>query len=173
MNFSSAGLAIGVVVGIIIVYFIMRIVNKDNRFRTEYDEMQKIIRGDAYRVAFYTVLIFEALMCFLSTMTELPMEPFVVHFLAILIGVLTQAGYCIWKGAYVGLNTRMNRFVVMAVVVSAINLLVAFMAWRNGSLFEGGKLQAPFVNLLCGIMFAILGVVGLIRWMTGSRTEEE
>ena len=47
------------------------------------------------------------------------------------------------------------------------------MAWKSGSLIEDGALQAPFVNLLCAVMFAVLGIVGLLRMSADRRETEE
>ena len=56
-------------------------------------------------------------------------------------------------------------------VVSVLNFSSAFMAWRAGELFADGKFQAPAVNLLCGLMFAVIGIVGLVKKVT-DREEE-
>jgi hypothetical protein len=56
-------------------------------------------------------------------------------------------------------------------VVSVFNLLSAFMAWRSGELIVDGKFQSPAVNLLCGLMFAVIGIVGLVK--KASDREEE
>ena len=40
-----------------------------------------------------------------------------------------------------------------------------------GELVIGGKLQAQSINLLCGLMFAVLGVVGLIKKIADGREE--
>jgi MinD-like ATPase involved in chromosome partitioning or flagellar assembly len=56
-------------------------------------------------------------------------------------------------------------------IVSVLNLSSAFMAWRSGELIVDGKLQAPTVNLLCGLMFAAIGIVGLVKKVT-DREEE-
>ena len=46
------------------------------------------------------------------------------------------------------------------------------MAWKSGSLVVDGVLQAPFVNFLCALMFAVLGVFALLR-KTADREESE
>ena len=48
---------------------------------------------------------------------------------------------------------------------AAFDFLVA------GELFADGKFQAPAVNLLCGLMFAVIGIVGLVKKVT-DREEE-
>ena len=169
----SVALAVGVLVGLVIAVILLRYMNKDRKVRTEYDEMQKIIRNQGYKYGFYTILIFEAILCLIPSFVRIPAEPIIVHFLPIFLGVTVHASYCIWKDAYVGLNTNLNRYPAVAVIASLINFLSFFMAWKNGSLVVDGILQAPFVNLLCALMFAILGIVGLLRKTTEREAEEE
>ena len=99
-------------------------------------------------------------------------KPYVIHFAAIFLGVTVQASYCIWNDAYVGLNTNLKRFIAVTAIVSVINLAVAFIAWRTGSLFADGRLQAQTTNLLCGLMFAVLGITGLARKLSAGREDE-
>ena len=152
------GVTIGIIVGLILTIFVIRYVNRNKKLTTEYDEMQKQIRGEGYKYAFYAGIV-------------LPAEPYVVHFFAIFVGITVQACYCIWRGAYIGQNTNLQRYVILMAIVSVFNLSSAFMAWRSGELIVDGKLQAPTVNLLCGLMFAAIGIVGLVKKVT-DREEE-
>lgn len=169
----SIGLAVGLLVGLLVAFILMRYMNRDHKVRTEYDEMQKAIRNQGYMYAFYTIIILEALMFLIPSFVRIPAEPIVIHFLPIFFGITVQASYCIWNKAYVGLNTNMKRYLIVAVIASAINFLSFFMAWKNKGLIVDGVLQAPFVNLLCALMFAILGIVGLLRKAADSREKEE
>ena len=105
----SVALACGVLVGLVIALFLLRYMNRNHKFRTEYDEMQKAIRSKGYMYGFYTMLIFEALLCLLPASLQIPAEPVVTHFLPIFLGITVLSSYCIWNGAYVGLNTNIKR----------------------------------------------------------------
>ena len=122
------GVATGVAVGLVLALIIVRTVNRDRKLRTEYDEMQKLARGQAYKYAFYAVMIYEALVCWLSMGIELPAEQSVIHFFGIFVGITVQACYCIWKDAYIGLNTNLKRYIILVTIASVLNLLAAFMA---------------------------------------------
>ena len=159
----SVALACGVLVGLVIAVFLMRYMNRNHKIRTEYDEMQKAIRSKGYMYGFYTMLIFEALLCLLPASLQIPAEPVVTHFLPIFLGITVLSSYCIWNGAYVGLNTNIKRYMIVALVAALINLLSFVLAWAGGGLTEDGVLQAPFVNLLCAVMFAVLSAAGLLR----------
>ena len=171
--FRSVGLAVGVLVGLVIAVLLLRYMNRDHKVRAEYDEMQKNIRNRGYMYGFYTILVFEALLCLIPSFVRLPAERIVIHFLPIFLGVTVQASYCILKGAYVGLNTDLKRYWIVALAATAINFLSFFMAWKNGSLVVDGVLQAPFVNFLCALMFAVLGVFALLRKTADSEESEE
>ena len=157
------GMILGIAIGIIIVIFLLRWFNRDHQMKTEYDERQLQIRGQAYKIAFYATIIFEAVLAVMSAAVDFPAEPFVMYLLPLFFGITVQVCYCIWNGAYVGLNTNMQRYIGMMCVISAFNFFVFFMQWREGNLFENGKLQAPVINLICALMFAVIGVAGLIR----------
>lgn len=165
------GILVGIIVGLALVAVLLRYMNTDHKMKTQYDEMQQNIRNKGYKYGFYTLLIAEALLCVVTTAFTIPAEGIVIHFVPIFLGVVVQSSYSIWNGAEVGLNTNMKRYIIIAVIASLINFLAFFMAWRSGSLFSDGVLQAPFVNLLCALMFGILGVVGLVR--KAAKPEEE
>lgn len=167
----NAGIAVGITVGVIVAILLLRFINRNKKVTTDYDERQKQIRGEGYKIAFYAVLVYEAVMCGFSTLDILPVEPYVLHAFAIFFGVLVQVCYCIWKGAYIGQNTNMPRFIVMMTVIALFNLCIAFIAWKKGYMFVDGKMQAQGINLICGLMFAVIGVVGLLRKIT-NREEE-
>ena len=60
------GVTIGIIVGLILTIFVIRYVNRNKKLTTKYDEMQKQIRGEGYKYAFYAVLILEAVLCVLT-----------------------------------------------------------------------------------------------------------
>ena len=103
----------GIIVGLIVAVFVFRYVHRNKTLYTEYDEMQRQIRGEGYKYAFYTVLILEAVLCVLTMGMELPAEQHVIHFFVIFVGVTVQASYCIWKGAYIGQNTNLPRYIII------------------------------------------------------------
>ena len=161
MNITkSAGVIIGIIIGLIISYFAIKFFNKDGKIRTEYDEMQENIRGKAYRIAFFTLIILLALLMVLNIAEiELPMTNSVLYFALILIGIAVQAGYSILQGAYFGLNNNKAKFWGVMIAVTIVNLLVGIRAIVAGEIFVDGKLQDPCINLLCALLFAMIAVL--------------
>ena len=171
---SMIGLAIGITVGLIICIFVFRYMNKDKKMATKYDEMQEIVRGRAYKYSFWVLLILIAILACLEVGgIELPMEKLVLYFILIFISVLVQTGYCIWNDAYIGINTNVRRFVIVAVVISIINLFSAFAAFKTGNMMVDGKLQTPFVNFLCAVLFLIIGIEVFIKYASDKRASED
>ncbi len=157
MNFRSLGFIIGIIVGIILVIVLLKAINRDGKMKTKYDERQLRVRGEAYKFGFFAAVFANALLLVLST-TDYGVRIFgyTVFFIPILVGIIVQISYCIFKDGYVGLNTNMPRFMISMAFISAFNFFIAIMAMVRGGFIEDGVLQAPFLNLLCGILFIVL-----------------
>lgn len=166
------GIAVGIMIGLIICLILYKLMNKDGKIKTQYDEMQQIIRGKGYCYAFYAIMICEALLILLSVgNVRLPFDNACLHFLIIFIGVIIHITYCIFKDAYIGLNTNMKRFIIIMIVVSVINFMSAFVALKGGEMMIDGQLQPPFINFLCGLLFVILAIELLIKKTIDNRSE--
>ena len=80
------GVAVGLMVGMIIVVFALKLIHKDGKMKTRYDEMQKINRGKAYAISFWTLLGLEAVLALVDTLDiKLPFETPITHFLLLLL----------------------------------------------------------------------------------------
>ena len=87
--YKSAGIAVGILIGLILAVALILIANNNRKFKTEYDERQLRVRGDAYRYAFYSVIICEVILLILAIGEfTLPIPEYVLHFGGILIGCL-------------------------------------------------------------------------------------
>ncbi|MCR5099227.1 MAG: hypothetical protein K6B14_09795, partial [Lachnospiraceae bacterium] len=122
---TSAGMAIGIVVGLIICVFIFKAVNKDHRIKTEYDERQKAIKGRGYTYGFYTLLVYEAIMLIFSVggYPELPITEYMWHAVGIYLGVTVVCVHAIWNRAYWGLNNDHKQYIIVVVVCFILNML--------------------------------------------------
>ena len=79
--YKSAGITIGIFIGLILAVALILIANNNRKFKTEYDERQLRVRGDAYRYAFYSVIICEVILLILSIGEfTLPIPEYVLHF---------------------------------------------------------------------------------------------
>ena len=79
--YKSAGITIGIFIGLILAVALILIANNNRKFKTEYDERQLRVRGDAYRYAFYSVIICEVILLILAIGEfTLPIPEYVLHF---------------------------------------------------------------------------------------------
>ncbi len=164
---KSAGLTVGILVGLILAFALILISNNNRKVRTEYDERQIRVRGDAYRYAFYSVIICEVILLILAFGEfTLPVPEYVLHFGGILIGCLVLCTYCIWKDAYWGLNNNRRRYGIILVVSGLLNAIPLF-----GALSHKTTLDFPFVNLLTCIMLLVVGVELLLKQFLDRRAD--
>ena len=165
--FKSAGIAVGILIGLILAFALILISNNNRKVRTEYDERQLRVRGDAYRYAFYSVIICEVILLILGFgEITLPVPEYVLHFGGILIGCLVLCTYCIWKDAYWGLNNNRRRYGIILVVAGLLNAIPLY-----GALSHHTTLDFPYVNLLTCVMLLVVGVELLLKHFLDLRAE--
>lgn len=177
MNGSNALMYItmgGILVGLLISIFVVKYFNKDGKFKTKYDEKQEIARGKGFMYGFYAMMIYEAFMAVISLGDfELPIYGVTVHFLGIFIGIVVLETYCIFKDAFIGLNTNGPRYAAVCVVIAVVNLAAAFTGFAEESFLESVCVPTKMVSLLCGLMFAVIGVEILIKRFMDKHSDEE
>ena len=171
---SSAGVTAGIFIGIFIVLLLFKLVNTNHKSRTEYDERQKEIRGIGYMYGFYTIVIYECVMLVLSIGgLQLPVEDFVLHFGGIMLGCTVLGSYCIWHGAYWGLNNNPKRYAVIIVILALLNAIPVFGSIKSGSFFENGRAGVPLVNVLVLIMLLFFAAELLLKHLADRSSEEK
>lgn len=165
MNFfASGGMLSGIIFGLIISVIVFKFANTNRKAKTDYDERQKVIRGNAYRVSFYSLIAYEVIMMLLSLAeVKLPWAPYMTHAAAILLSCTVLACYCILKDVYWGLNNNRRRYFTIFAVLAVINVLPVIMAAVNGELIENGKFSSVLMNLLAALMILAMGICFLIR----------
>lgn len=159
----GAGIAVGLMVGIAVTLLLLKLSSKNGAVRTEYDERQKIIRGEAYKYGFWAALLGNAAIMAATAFGDLTGLGLSLYFMPILIGVVVQVSYCIFKDGYVGLNTNMPRFIAVMAAVAAFNFFLGIRANMDGSLVVNGVFQGELINILCGALFVILMAELLIK----------
>lgn len=174
MSVKSIGILIGFIVGLLLSVVIFIICNKNHKSKTEYDERQKIIRGNAYKYGFFTAMVYFGMQVLFDAIElELPLEYSVSAFLGLVISALVTVIYSILKDAYWGENNNQKRYFIFFAVITAINLLVAIMNIVDGEMVVDGIVQFCSVNLICAIMLIILMVVALFKDKLSSGEEDE
>ena len=173
MNGKNIGMAMGLIIGIIISLFVIKAFNKDGKMKTKYDEMQELVRGRAYKYAFWTFVFYEALLIIADCCNlDLRCSNYMLQFIGIIIAVMVHAIYSIWNDAYIGLNTNPKRFAIICVLIALLNLAIGIGSITRVGLLENGMIRDSLSNLLCGICFLVLAVVLFIKRSHDSAEEE-
>jgi MFS family permease len=158
------GFIVGGVISVFLVLIILKFINKDSSLRAKYDERQHIVRGRAYRIAFWTAVILLALYSFIDAYKiDIPIKRHVIPFIIIMISVLVHTSYAILNDGYFGMNESRKRAMVMFVLIGLLNFGISILEMNRGQMIEDGKLSSPFMNLICGISFVIIGIVLFIK----------
>ena len=172
--YALIGVCCGIAVGLVICIAFFAIGNTNGKLRTEYDERQQIIRGKSYTVGFYSMLIAAALMCVLSMgEIEVPIENAVLYFILLFVGIMSMVIHSVWNGVYWGLNNKKGSYLALFVICTVFNLGSGIMACVHGTMIREGKISTPFIYILCGLIFIIVGAVMVVRSIYDKKLEGE
>lgn len=164
MNEHSIGFVTGFVLAMLAVAIVKRIAYSRTGKRPEYDEMQKIIQGMAYKYGFLTAIV-SVVVCSVLDMLKIHLfaDGATPMFLVLFLSVGVFAGYSIWKEAYFGLHTNTNRYIRFLIIITVINLVSGVQNLRNGKMLTNGKLNYTCVNLGCAVLLIVLLVIMMIK----------
>jgi len=156
------GAGLGILAGVLFIAFFLKFTKKDGKMKCRFDERQNIIRGNGYKYAFFTLLIYNALDIITGSILEMYFEREVIAFFGIILGVVVYAAYAIWNEGYFSLNENPKRVMVLFGVISVINLMAGISSILSGEMIEAGRITFRAMNLMCGVMMLfILGVLAV------------
>lgn len=166
----SVSYIIGVVVGFVLIFGIMFFVSKqlnaDKSMKTKYDERQQIVRGEAYKYSFWTMVFLVMIYAFIdSSGIELPCVNSVVIIAIIMTSIVVHAVYCIIHDGYFGINNKPKSYYILFIFLGLFNFFIGIINTIRGVLIIDGKLDIPFANYIAGFMFIIVGISIIIRHM--------
>ncbi|MCR5831264.1 MAG: hypothetical protein K6G67_03860 [Lachnospiraceae bacterium] len=160
---KAAGLATGIIIGLVCCVFVLKYMNKDKKLLTKYDERQQAARGRAYMYGFWAVMIATASVIVAETAGFFPVAAFTRGFFIIFVGVIVQVSYSIFNDAYYGINTNKKRFMIVCIIAGLCNLLGVIGSIKGGNFIEDGVMTDAGSNLLCVIMMFTIAVELLIK----------
>ncbi len=170
----SVGMAIGLMVGLVIAVILLKIANKDHKVKTQYDERQELIKGKGYKYSFYTMIFLEVVVMLLEMSgISLPLENYLLHTGAVLVGCLVLCIHSIWNGVYWGLNNNHKRYGIIIAIAVILNIIPVAGAIAHDSLSGHGFESIPILNIIVLVWMAIIGVVALAKKFVDSKAGEE
>ncbi len=159
------GFVFGIVLASAIILIPMLIaLTKDGKIKRKYDERQEAIRGRGFKMAFYTMITLNMLYGFLQVACkELPIEPSVVVFIIVFMGIGVYAWYCILNDGYFALNERIPQTIVVFTIIGLANLLIGLVNIMDGTIMNEGVIGFESISIVCGIFMLITVLVILIK----------
>ena len=103
---------------------------------------------------------------------HLPMKNSVLYFVIILIGIMVHTVYCVFNDGYFGMNNPPKQYYIFMFFIGLLNLVIGFINSKGGRLIDDGIIDTPFINLLCGMMFVVLGICIVIKRIISKSDDE-
>jgi len=174
MSAMSVNYLIGIIVGLVVAVFIIKACNKNNKFKSDYDERQQIKRGKSYCYGMYTAWILLGILMMLDLVeVKIPAEPSVIYFTVVMVSLLVQTVYAILNDAYFGMNNRIKTYCMVFLILTVINGGVGILYAVNGKLIENGLLCFRVLNLEIAVAFVIMAIVLFVKSKMKSEEVEE
>ncbi len=162
MNNSFLG---GLLFGFVIVFGIFLMVSFLARKgkNAHYDERQKIIRGEGYKISFITVSILNFVYgCMVYDSTSSIIAPQLVVITIALIGLLIYTLYCIFNDAYLQVGQKIGKWIGLIIFVIIGNGYAAFSnSKRDFNIKELANVS--LLNIIIVIFFSIVLISFLIK----------
>ena len=174
MNFAGLTVLIGLIFGLFLTAVLFLAIHTDGKLMGKYDEKQILARGRSYTYAFYTLVASNMILMVLYAMNvQLPFEPYIAVFIALLPSGFVQGFFSVWNDADVGLNSKRKTMLKTYIIIGAANLLITVLFIAMGRMYVDGQFTIAIVSLLCGFMMFFMVAVTCIRNRIRAKEEEE
>jgi peptidoglycan/LPS O-acetylase OafA/YrhL len=136
-----------------------------------YDEMQKIIRGSAYKYSTISGVLGGFIAAFLVDLGLIPMDGsfamMTISFLMITVYIV----YMVMKGAYFGISGNWKRWTAIIFLIGLCNFCSGIFYLIAAGL-PTGKLTSKNINIMMGAMFMVIVVAVMIQKLREKRNED-
>lgn len=171
------GMACGVLAGLLFVAFLMWGIRKaDGKFgsmnqKNSFDERQLLARGQAYKYAFFTMIIYVSAVGLIRELFDVTIfMSFAGMWIGVCLSITVFAVVCILKDAYMSLYENARGVIMMFTAVGLLNVLVGIRVFVDKEpLIEDGALATDLINLITGILFLVILVVFVARVIYNNR----
>ncbi len=138
----------------------------------KYDERQELVRGKAYKYAFFAMLIFGAIYMYSSLFigSELLLAS-VAIMIDMFVGLVVYGVYCIWNDAFATINGISKSYIIFLVCTVVLNLGNAIGTIKDGSIIANGTLTLDSISLVCAISLTIILITMLVKKLMNREAE--
>lgn len=172
----STSYIVGFICGLIavaLVYAFKRKIMHSKARCEELDERQKIINGQAYKVAFFTLMAATLVYTYVeSNLLTVQVNKFVGLFACYCVGILAYAGYSIFHDSYYGIKNQSKRYLIFFTASGILFGLSAVMSIVKGRLIVNGEIGDAGMFICSSFMMLAIVVMTLIHRATRKGDEE-
>ena len=151
------GVAVGVIVGVIIVALIFTYNKKKpgTMVGGDFDERQQLLRGKAFQAGFFTMLILSFLYWVLVRLVlQRPlMEDGLSALICVLVGVGVFGFDCILHDAFFTVQNKPKNYIILFTATTISQIPAAINNLRDGTVIQNGVLTFLAVPIVCGVLF--------------------
>lgn len=172
MDNYHAGLALGILVGVIAASGLLAFLFKKKVLDCHFDERQERARGKAFQYGFFTLLVASYVYAVSDEVFGRWCEVLTGVTLCIAVSMCVFSVTCILKDAYLSLREKPRQVITMFALLSALNLGVGVMQGLHGDLMEDGVLTIRAVNPIIGFATLVILIVYIVKYFLRNREEE-
>lgn len=158
-NSYVLGIAVGIAFGIMLVAFIFSYLKKKGKDICEYDERQKLAQLKGWKAAFIAAVCFDIINAAVVEARGPWSGMMVMAICSLYVGVGAYGIVCIIKDAYTPLHKRAGRYMLLFLVIAALNAVTGMMNCKNIGFFDEGRLTAGWINLFAAALLIIIDIV--------------
>ena len=171
------GVAVGLALVAVLVWITRKLGGKVDLECKEgaFDERQLLARGEAYKYAFFTLMIGMVIISLLGEVAGIKLFMSMAGvWLMVCISLAVFATICIMKDAYMSLYENVKGVVIMFSTIAILNIAIGISNLIDGMpILENGVISVRYTNLIVGILFAYILPVFIGRVIYNNKQLEE
>jgi len=160
------GFAVGVFAVVVVRVFIRK---KRGTCHKNYDERQKVIQGKAYKIGFFVMVLYFVVNGLACMIYGNWLNVFNMNFIGVCLGIGSYACYAIINDAYISIKSKASYYLFLFMIVAVINIGCYYI---NKCVYNEPD-EVFITNLICGVTFAILFAVMLIKMLIDKHTAKK
>lgn len=162
-----------ILISVLLTITLILLSRTNHSLKGEYDERQQLMKGKAFRAAFFTGLGYSLLVFLLDIAgVKIPMETGLLILTGGMISLIVYVTIAIMNDAYIGLNERFGSTIGVFAVCAFFNIIPLIMNIKDGKFIENGVLTNIFANALVLAMLFIVSAVLIIKHLIINKGEE-
>lgn len=151
--------------GLAVIFFCLLTIvgRKAKNAENHYDERQLVERGRAYKLAFFTLLIYNVIYGCVDGFGTKWCEPSVGMLVGVFLGVTVFACAAICSDAFGGIHNNTRSIILLWVLIIVVQLICFVLDCVDGVVIENGVLTIHFISLVNAVCFIIILAVYFVH----------